>query len=181
MDVPGRDLRKRFGNLILSRLPVTSARRHALPWPADPDVDSMPRVAVEAVVPAPFGALRVTTTHLEYYSTVQRMAQARRLRELHDEACARAMRREPPSRANRTRPSTSRRSRPPRSSPATSTSRPRRPSTRRSRRRSTAAGPRYRDAWAQVHGLRAHVPTFCVHDRSWRDTPYCCDFVFSNW
>jgi endonuclease/exonuclease/phosphatase family metal-dependent hydrolase len=22
------------------------------------------------------------------------------------------------------------------------------------------------------------VPTFCVHDHSWKDTPYCCDFIF---
>ena len=41
--------------------------RHQLPWPAAPDVQSMPRAAVEVVVQAPFGPLRVTTTHLEYY------------------------------------------------------------------------------------------------------------------
>ena len=42
-----------------------------------------------------------------------------------------------------------------------------------------AAGvPAYRDAWVIAHGHQPHVPTFCVHDRSWKDTPYCCDFVF---
>ena len=63
--------RRQFGNLILSRLPVLQAFRHLLPWPVDPDVPSMPRVAVEAVIAAPDfpgGALRVITTHLEYYS-----------------------------------------------------------------------------------------------------------------
>ena len=50
----------------------------------------MPRVAVEATVQAPMGPIRVTTTHLEYYSDVQRRAQALRLRNLHDEACHRA-------------------------------------------------------------------------------------------
>ena len=50
----------------------------------------MPRVAVEATLQAPMGPLRVTTTHLEYYSDVQRRAQAKRLRNLHDEGCQRA-------------------------------------------------------------------------------------------
>ena len=51
---------------------------------------SMPRAAVEVVVEAPFGPLRVMTTHLEYYSKDHRAAQIDRLRELHREACARA-------------------------------------------------------------------------------------------
>ena len=46
----------------------------------------MPRVAVEVVVEAPFGPLRVMTTHLEYYSKEHRAAQIARLRELHREA-----------------------------------------------------------------------------------------------
>jgi endonuclease/exonuclease/phosphatase family metal-dependent hydrolase len=50
----------------------------------------MPRVAVEATLQAPMGAIRIATTHLEYYSDVQRRAQVRRLRNLHDEACQRA-------------------------------------------------------------------------------------------
>ena len=51
----------------------------------------MPRVAVEVTVQSPMGPLRIATTHLEYYSDVQRRAQAARLRSLHDEACQRAM------------------------------------------------------------------------------------------
>src|SRR5688572_29877501 len=43
VDVPGPGgTRKRFGNLILSRLPVGRILRHSLPWPAAPDVPSMP-------------------------------------------------------------------------------------------------------------------------------------------
>ena len=43
---------------------------------------------LEAVVEAPFGLVRVMTTHLEYYSATQRAAQAETLRRLHAEACA---------------------------------------------------------------------------------------------
>ena len=84
--------RRRFGVAIYSRLPVISSRAHALPWPADPGKKSMPRTAVEATLATTTGPVRVTTTHLEYYSEVQRNAQAARLRELNDEACDRAAR-----------------------------------------------------------------------------------------
>jgi endonuclease/exonuclease/phosphatase family metal-dependent hydrolase len=60
--------------------------RHSLPWPAEDDTPSMPRVALEAVIEAPWGPIRVTTTHLEYYSGAQRAAQVARLRELNAEA-----------------------------------------------------------------------------------------------
>jgi endonuclease/exonuclease/phosphatase family metal-dependent hydrolase len=82
--------RRRFGNMILSRLPVQQVFRHLLPWPADPAVPSMQRIALEANVRTPAGRLRVTTTHLEYYSAVQRAAQVERLRALHQEAVAQA-------------------------------------------------------------------------------------------
>ena len=88
VDIPGRNGRRRFGNFILSRLPVGRVLRHQLPWPALSDQRSMPRAAVEVVVEAPFGALRVMTTHLEYYSTTHRAAQIARLAELHAEARA---------------------------------------------------------------------------------------------
>ena len=74
--------RRQFGNLILSRFPVLQTFRHLLPWPPDAAVPSMQRVAVEAVVAAPFGPLRIVTCHLEYYSATQRMAQVAALRQL---------------------------------------------------------------------------------------------------
>ncbi len=89
IDIPSAGARRGyFGNLILSRLPVGRVLRHSLPWPGAADVQSMPRVAIEAVVEAPFGALRVTTTHLEAYSQAQRAAQVARLLEIHAEACS---------------------------------------------------------------------------------------------
>jgi endonuclease/exonuclease/phosphatase family metal-dependent hydrolase len=82
--------RRRLGSMVFSRHPILQAFRHSLPWPPDPEVMSMPRGALEATVQAPFGLLRVTTAHLEYFSERQRMAQVERLRELHREATAHA-------------------------------------------------------------------------------------------
>jgi endonuclease/exonuclease/phosphatase family metal-dependent hydrolase len=82
--------RRRFGNMILSRLPLRQAYRHLLPSPVDPGVNGMPRVAVEAVVVAPFGELRVITTHLEYYSGKQRGAQVEALRAIYADGHAHA-------------------------------------------------------------------------------------------
>jgi endonuclease/exonuclease/phosphatase family metal-dependent hydrolase len=87
-DLPdGLGGRRQFGNLILSRRPVLQVFRHQLPWPADPAVPSMPRVAVEAAIATPDfpgGALRVVTTHLEYYSATQRAMQIEALRDICD-------------------------------------------------------------------------------------------------
>ncbi len=91
MDVPdGEGGRARFGNLLLSRLPVGQVFRHLLPSPADPAFPAMQRVCVEAVVEAPWGPLRVMSTHLEYYSARQRRAQVEALRALQAEAADQA-------------------------------------------------------------------------------------------
>ena len=174
LDGPGR--RRRFGNMILTRLPVLSVRRHALPWPADPGKESMPRVAIEATLKLPMGPVRVTTTHLEYYSPRQRSAQAARLRELHDEACDRAAR---PGFAtaeggpfDRTAQTAS----------AILTADfnfpPENPAYEDVQKPLASGGPAYRDAWTLVHARRAHDPTFCLHDHRYGKSPYCCDFVF---
>jgi len=86
VDVPAADGgRRRFGNLILSRLPVGQVFRHLLPFPVDPGVNGMPRLALEAAVEAPFGAVRVITTHLEYYGQKRRAAQVEALRAIYAE------------------------------------------------------------------------------------------------
>lgn len=82
-DEPGR--RRRFGNLVLSRLPVLQVFLHPLPQPADPNVRHMPRQATEVVVDTGTRVLRVITTHLEFHSEAQRIAQVSRLRGLHEE------------------------------------------------------------------------------------------------
>jgi endonuclease/exonuclease/phosphatase family metal-dependent hydrolase len=91
VDQPGEGgTRRRFGNMILSRLPVKQVYRWLLPLPCEPGVPGMPRIAVEAVIGAPGGDVRVITTHLEWYSAVQRTAQVEALRHLYSDGHAHA-------------------------------------------------------------------------------------------
>jgi endonuclease/exonuclease/phosphatase family metal-dependent hydrolase len=85
------NLPRQFGNLLLSKFRITQVHRHLLPWPPDPDSPAgMPRGLIETVIDAPGGQVRVLTTHLEYYSPLQRMAQVRHIKYLPWEACERA-------------------------------------------------------------------------------------------
>jgi endonuclease/exonuclease/phosphatase family metal-dependent hydrolase len=77
---------RQFGNLLLSRLPVLEVFRHLLPRPAQGGIKHMQRQAIEAVITTRAGALRVMTTHLEYYSPLHRAAQIERLCALQAEA-----------------------------------------------------------------------------------------------
>lgn len=86
----GTGRRSQFGNAIFSRRPVAQVFRHALPWPADRAARGMQRSAVEVVVADGDGWVRVVTTHLEYYSAAQRIAQVEALRSLHAEAAGHA-------------------------------------------------------------------------------------------
>jgi endonuclease/exonuclease/phosphatase family metal-dependent hydrolase len=168
--------RRRFGNVIFTRYGVLSVRRHALPWPADPGKETMPRVAIEATLQAPMGALRVTTTHLEYYSDIQRRAQAQRLCQLHDEACQRALR--PGAATAEGGPFDA--------TPQTTSAilvgdfnfPPENPAYGDIQQSLAPDVPAYRDSWPLVHGNRPHEPTFCVHSKAYSRSPYCCDFAF---
>lgn len=169
VDVPdGRGGRRRLGNMILSRLPVQQVLRHSLPWPAHDSVPSMPRVALEAVIEAPWGPLRVLTTHLEYYSDVQREAQVARLREIDGEARAHA-------RAN---PSGRYDSGPfqpfARPAPSILTGDLNMPPDDAAMARLLQT---WRDAWRVAHPDRPQPPTFGVHDAEFGREPYCCDYV----
>lgn len=80
---------QQFGNLVATRLPVLQVQHHPLPYPADHQVRSMPRMCTVVTVQDPvLGPVRVMTTHLEYYSQRQRMAQAQYLRRMQLEALA---------------------------------------------------------------------------------------------
>jgi endonuclease/exonuclease/phosphatase family metal-dependent hydrolase len=159
-----------FGNVILSRLPVLQVVNHLLPRPAEPGVKTMQRQALEAVVAAPFGPVRVLSTHLEFYSATHRAAQVAALGAIEAAVAARARlgeRRGPEAGPYETLP---------------------RPAT-------TAlcgdfnfepSWPEYaamtrtlRDAWRVLHRDRPHDPTCGVHDREqWKDGPNARDFVF---
>jgi len=169
--------RRQFGNLILSRLPVRQSLRHSLPWPPDPDVPSMPRVAVEAVLETRPGPLRVTTTHLEYYSPRQRTAQVERLRELHAEAAAHAGDTVFPAKEGSPFETLPR----PRSCVLTADFNfgPAAPEYSRLQAPIAAGVPAFRDAWSIANPGRAHAPTVGLYDKvQWPGEPFCCDFVF---
>lgn len=169
--------RRLFGNLVLSRLPVQQVYRHSLPYPADPEHGHMPRVAVEAVVEAPLGPLRIVTTHLEYYSPAQRLAQIQALRTLHAEASGHAehpgkagRRVDPPFRA------------PPRPRPAIFCGdfncRPGSPEHAALLAPATTPAAGLADAWETAFPGRPHAHTVGLHGCDWPDEPYCCDFFF---
>ena len=78
---------QQFGNLIATQLPVLQVQHYPLPYPADENIRSMPRMCTVVTVQDPkLGPVRVMTTHLEYHSQCQRLAQARYLRRMHFEA-----------------------------------------------------------------------------------------------
>lgn len=168
--------RRQFGNLILTRRPVLQAFRHLLPWPPDPGVPTMQRVALEVVIAGARGPLRVTTTHLEYYSGRQRAAQVERLRELQAEAAAHADDPAFPAKAGgpfETRPR-------PRSAILTADFNLKPEDALYARLQAPIAGsPAYRDAWRVRHGDTPHAPTLGLYDKAqWPGEPYACDFIF---
>ncbi len=169
--------RQRFGNLVATRLPVAQVQHHALPWPADDGVRSMPRLCtVVTVIDAVLGPVRVMTTHLEYYSAPQRLAQAQAVRALHDEACARAA--APPQPADDGSPFQSQVHTPHALLCGDFNA--------DAHDAAVAAvcvpGPHpahaLRDAWPLAHGSAPHAPTFRVFDRTYGPDPLACDFVF---
>jgi endonuclease/exonuclease/phosphatase family metal-dependent hydrolase len=166
VDLPAPNGRRsRFGNAILSRLPVGRVLRHSLPWPPS-EGPSMPRTAVEAVVDAPFGAVRIITTHLEYYSSGHRAAQVERLREIRGEVHMENFsgKGEGPFRPM-----------------------PRPPSAILCgdfnlkpddplHARLVANG--FVDAWQALHPGAPHPHTFRANEHDTAEAPYCCDYVF---
>jgi endonuclease/exonuclease/phosphatase family metal-dependent hydrolase len=159
VDIPGKNGRRsHFGNLILSRLKVGRVLRHSLPWPSS-DGPTMPRTAVEAVLDAPFGPVRVLTTHLEYYSASHRAAQVERLRQI----CAEGG--EGGKEDGPFRPMPWPKdvimcgdfNMPP----------------------DDPLLPGFLvDAWRALHPAKPHPHTFRVHEREEGKSPMCCDYVF---
>ena len=146
--------------------------RHLLPWGGD-ETPNMPRLVVDAVIAAPFGPIRVMTTHLEYSSALLRAYEVEGLRAIHRLASERVAR------------------------PSVKTYGPFIPE------QETASAllmgdfnmkpddplkalieapfgngiPALRDAWHVLHGNTPHPPSFCIHDQRYGE-PHCCDFMF---
>ncbi|MEM7223257.1 MAG: endonuclease/exonuclease/phosphatase family protein [Pseudomonadota bacterium] len=170
------DRRRQFGNLLLSRLPLLQVFHHILPNPTDPGVARMSRVAVEVVVEGDVGPLRLITTHLAYHSTLQRLAQVRRLRALTAEVAGAL--REP----SLDRPGTPFAQA---SHPASSVFCgdfnlvPGSPEYDEMLAPFDDGTPAILDAWSVIHGEKPHDPTCGIFDREhWTEGPHCRDFFF---
>lgn len=168
--------RRQFGNALATRLPVERVIRHALPWPADPAAPSMQRAALEVVLQAPGGPLRVIVTHLEFYSLTQRLAQVDALREQQREAAGHAAH---PAKAENAE------------GPFTDTDRPvsaivcgdfNSAFESDAYRRMLAPlpdSPGFIDAWITLHPGETPPPTAGVYDKvQWSSGPLTCDFIF---
>ena len=169
--------RQRFGNMILSRLPVLSIWRHLLPWPVDPVTPGMQRIALEAVIGTDAGPLRITTTHLEYFSASQRSAQVERLLTLQEEACAHA----PDALSFKGKPGPFQPAARPASAILTADFNFRADDPLYRRLQSEHDDPHvpaYRDLWAIAHPGVEHLHTIGLYDRKqWKES-YACDFLF---
>jgi endonuclease/exonuclease/phosphatase family metal-dependent hydrolase len=164
-----------FGNMILSRLPVLEITSHKLPWPAT-EGRSMQRQALEVLVQAPMGAMRVITTHLEYHSELHRKAQIERLRALHEEGERRKQLafEDRSEGAYRTSPQ-----------PVGTilcgdfNLEPDEPLYQEILRPLSPEVPSFLDAWRVAHGPAPHPPTTGVADLTqWPQGPHCRDYIF---
>lgn len=176
VDRPGSGGRRRkFGNMILSRLPMLETAAHVLPRPAEGGVHHMPRAAAVALVETKRGALRVVSTHVEFHSAGQKLAQARALRALYAEATAND--RHPPLpgpgpyEAGRAAIGTSiggdfnfEASDPPYAAIT---------------ERFGDGTEALRDAWTVRYPGKPHDPTCGIHDRvQWKQGPHARDYLF---
>ncbi len=173
----GSRKRRQFGNMILTRFPLIQVYNHMLPQPMPPaPCRHMPRQALEVVIEAEDGPLRITTTHLEYHCNEQRLAQVRRMCEIQCEVIA-----------NQSYPKYA-----PASGPYAAVSRPVRSilcgdfnaipgdSVYKYITQPTSEMPSgYLDAWRVIHGQTPHAPTCGIYDRKqWPQGPHCRDYFF---
>ena len=163
---------KRFGNMILTRLPIVQVLRHLLPWPAVA-TNNMPRGLIEAVVMTASGPLRLMTTHLEYSHPAIRQQQVEALRSLHASACARVSL--PRNNGLGTYALTA-------SSLSTILTgdfnmKPEDPIKQKISDPFAKGWPRLVDSWEALLGSAPHPLTSCIVDQSF-GLPHCCDYIF---
>ncbi len=79
--------RRQFGNMLLSKTPILTARNHLLPKMGTLAQFSLQRCALEGVIHSPKGkALRAISVHLSHLSDADREPQVARLLEIHHRA-----------------------------------------------------------------------------------------------
>lgn len=175
---PDGKSRRRFGNLIATRLPVAQVHHHALPYPADiasAGVRSMPRVCTSATVLTPLGHVRFMTTHLEFYSPAMRLAQAHELIRLHAQGCALA--KYPPLMDDSGGPFQAK----PHTEHCIITGDFNfEPDAAEYALLQTPhpGSNQLVDAWTRARPDEPHAPTFRLHDRRYGPVPITCDFMF---
>jgi endonuclease/exonuclease/phosphatase family metal-dependent hydrolase len=173
VDLPGGPRgRKRFGNAIMTRLPVGRVLRHALPWDIDPTTRNMPRGVLDVEVEAPSGPIRIMTTHLEYFSPNLRAAQVAGIREIVRRNLARAA--TPPLEGTGTYAMG-------RGTPHTILTgdfnmRAEDPVRKLLTDDVADGGAGLADAWQHLNPHVAQPPSFCIADQTY-GPPHCCDFV----
>lgn len=167
--------RRQFGCMILSRYPVIQVFNHLLTQ-RGVSAKGMQRQALEAVVAAPGGTLRVMTTHLEFNSQECRVHQVGQLKALQEEAAARTM--APRGDAGRASPYTVMERPPelvlcgdfnflPDSAEYDALLQP------------LALGAHFMDAWKCLRPDEAHASTCGWDDpEQWPQGPHCRDFFF---
>ena len=82
-DAAGRPLNARlqFGNMVLSRWPIPASRNLLLPRTRRLNRGNLQRAALEALIMAPSGPIRVYSVHLDHVNLEERMLQIRHLKE----------------------------------------------------------------------------------------------------
>ena len=180
--------RQQFGNLVATRLPVAQLQNYPLPYPADTGVRSMPRMCTSVTVMTAFGPVRVMTTHLEFYSTRQRMAQAQALLGIHAQACAQAA--QPPLADETGGPFQSKvhtqsavlcgdfNFEVANEEYALLTGKAALGPGKAAQSLDVWPTHPLSDAWQLAHSSAPHDPTFRLFDRRYVPEPICCDFVF---
>lgn len=179
----GKSERQQFGNLIASRLPILSIQKVSLPSPVevnDPK-PGMARICLICTVQAPWGPVRIMTTHLEYYSQFQRQAQISAIADWHDMASLQALHALAPKPNDADTPYQGK----PHTLDAVlcgdfnfeTPSAEYRTITEDTGTNPARINP-LRDAWVHCHPDQPHPPTFRLYDSTYGPEPISCDFFF---
>ena len=146
----------------------------------------MPRLCSVLTVQDPaLGPVRVMTTHLEYYSKPQRMAQALALRALHLQACAQAA--QPPQGLADGSPFQPKAHTPHAVLCGDFNLQAHEPeyavlaaalADEEGATMGQAGQPPLWDAWRLLHPGAPQPPTFCVFDQTYAPQPLACDFIW---